>query len=399
MAVLGNANAVPALAAALKKEPRSDVRSSIVTGLARIRDKSVVPVLADTLASDLNRDVRLQTVAAFERLYIPVDDNGAVRNIFNRVKSALSGADRPVVGDEVAVEPQAKNALSDAMTKDTDPAVRAAAARALGTLKARDKVPALMTALENPQNRESEDVRYEIVQSLGVIRDPAAGPVLRKTLGDPSKRIVGEAITSIGLVGFREARPELEAIFKQDLSLLKNITVKIDRDRDLRRRALDSLALMADPASQPLFVSLLSDEDDHNREMAAEGLARQKYSHPDLKARFELEKKAPVKIALAFTLVQSGQINYLGEIANSLGSGQNYQSEAYLFELGKYEGRLADLHPYLKSANPKVRAGMVRVLAAIGDPSSRPPIQGLTTDSNDEVVREALAALRRYNQR
>jgi hypothetical protein len=41
----------------------------------------------------------------------------------------------------------------------------------------------------------------------------------------------------------------------------------------------------------------------------------------------------------------------------------------------------------------------VRVLAEIGDPSSKPPIQGMTTDSSDEVAREALVALRRYNAR
>jgi HEAT repeat protein len=398
MAKPGNAPAVPALAAALKKEPRSEIRSAIVEALAKIRDKSVVPVLADTLATDLHKDVRLSAVSAFERLYIPPGESGAVRSVFNRVKGAITGPDRPVVGEEVAVDPQAKNALTDAMSKDTEPAVRAAAARALGSLKSQDKTSALIAALENPQNREAEDVRYEIVQSLGMIRDSAAGPTLRKTLGDPSKRIVGEAVTSLGLVGYREARPDLEGLLRQDASL-KIFAVRIERDRDLRRKALDALALLADPASKPLFESLLADPDDHTREMAAEGLARLKFTSPTLKDRFDTEKKPSVKVALAFTLAMGGQINYIGEIANALGTGQNDQAEAYLYELGKFENRLAELHPFLKSANPKVRAGMVRVLASIGDPSSRPLIEGLKSDLNDEVVREALAAQRRYNAR
>jgi HEAT repeat protein len=133
--------------------------------------------------------------------------------------------------------------------------------------------------------------------------------------------------------------------------------------------------------------------------MAAEGLARLKFTSPTLKDRFDTEKKPSVKVALAFTLAMGGQINYIGEIANALGTGQNDQAEAYLYELGKFENRLAELHPFLKSANPKVRAGMVRVLASIGDPSSRPLIEGLKSDLNDEVVREALAAQRRYNAR
>jgi HEAT repeat protein len=328
-------------------------------------------------------------------LYIPVEESGAIKTIFNRVKTTFTGPDRPVVGDEVTVEPQARDALTDSMTKDTEPEVRAASARALGSLRARDKVPQLIAALENPQNREHEDVRIEIVQSLGLIRDAAAGPTLRKTLGDPSKNIVAEAVTSLGLVGYREARADLEGMFRQDSSL-KILNVKIERDKDLKRRALDSLALLGDPASKPLFESLLADADDHNREMAAEGLARLKYSSPVLKERFELEKKANVKVALAFALAESGQINYIGDLANALATGQSYQAEAYLYELGKYENRLPELHPFLKSTNPKIRAGMIRVLAAIGDPSSKAPIESLTTDTNADVAREALNAKRRY---
>jgi hypothetical protein len=40
---------------------------------------------------------------------------------------------------------------------------------------------------------------------------------------------------------------------------------------------------------------------------------------------------------------------------------------------------------------------MVRVLGDIGDPSSRDQIQPLTQDANIEVVREAVAALRRLS--
>src|ERR1051326_903079 len=62
MAVLGNAKAIPALAAAYKKEPKSDLRAEIVAGLARIHDKAAIPVLADVLHSDIDKDVRLQAI-------------------------------------------------------------------------------------------------------------------------------------------------------------------------------------------------------------------------------------------------------------------------------------------------------------------------------------------------
>jgi HEAT repeat protein len=40
------------LAEFLKKEPRSDVRATVVAGLGRIRDRAAIPALADTLKSD-----------------------------------------------------------------------------------------------------------------------------------------------------------------------------------------------------------------------------------------------------------------------------------------------------------------------------------------------------------
>src|SRR5688572_4368157 len=73
---------IPALAAALKKEPRSEVRAAIVSGLARIQSPDVVPVLAETLRADLEKDVRLQAIDSLQRLYIPVvEETGRIRTI------------------------------------------------------------------------------------------------------------------------------------------------------------------------------------------------------------------------------------------------------------------------------------------------------------------------------
>src|SRR5213592_5230340 len=89
MAVLGNREAIPKLAEALKKEAKSDVRASIVAALGRIRDREAVPILADTLRGDLDKDVRLQAIDSLLRLYIPIEDSGPVRTIFNRVRSVF----------------------------------------------------------------------------------------------------------------------------------------------------------------------------------------------------------------------------------------------------------------------------------------------------------------------
>src|SRR5262245_21087846 len=86
MAVIGNRAAIPPLAAALKKEPKSDIRAQIVAALGRIRDREAIPILAETMRSDLDKDVRAQAIDSMLRIYIPIDDTGPIRTIFNRVR-------------------------------------------------------------------------------------------------------------------------------------------------------------------------------------------------------------------------------------------------------------------------------------------------------------------------
>src|SRR5881397_116 len=162
MAVIGNSAAIPQLAAALKKETRGDVRAEMVAALGRIRDRAAVPILADTLRTDLDKDVRLQAIDSILRLYIPIQDSGPVRTVFNKVKSVFSQPEAPVVGPEVQVDAAAKEVLATAMQKDFSDEVREEAARALGTLKAKDQVPLLIMAFEDPQNREHSGVRVQI---------------------------------------------------------------------------------------------------------------------------------------------------------------------------------------------------------------------------------------------
>jgi len=386
MATLGNRDAIPRLAEVLKKEPRSDVRATIIAGFGRIRDRAAIPPLADTLKTDLDKDVRSQAIDSLLRLYIPLEDSGPLRTIFNRVKSVFFGPNPPVVGPEVQVDASAKYALATSMQKDFNDDVRAEAASALGSLKATDQVPTMVASLEDPQNREHNNARIAIVRALGQIRDPGAGPALERALRDPNKQVVGEAILSIGLVGHTPARPVLEQMFKTD------------RDRTIRNKALESLALLRDPASTPLFESLLDSREDSERELAAEGLARSKYDAHGWTTRINQEPKPNVRYALAFGLATSGEINYINDLANALDSRQAYQVEVYLYELGRFEGKMSNLYPFLKSTNPKVRAGMARVIGNIGYPSAVQQLRPLTDDSDTEVVRDAVAALRKLSR-
>ena len=386
MAVLGNRAAIPQLATALKKETKSDVRASMIAALGRIRNREAIPVLADTLRTDLDKDVRLQAIDTILRLYIPIEDSGPLRTVFNKVKSVFYLPEAPVIGPEVQVDAAAKEVLATAMQKDFSDDVREGAARALGILKAKDQVPLLIMALEDPQNREHSGVRVQIAHSLGVIRDPTAGPAFEKALRDSDQKVAQEAILGAGLVGYSPARAVIEQIFRTD------------SNRTMKSRALEALSLMRDKGNTPLFESLLNDKNDYYRELAAEGLARLQYNANGWKQVYEQEKKPSVRNALAFGLAASGDADYMTDLANGLNTRQAYQVEVYLYELGKYDGKLGELYRYLKSTDPKVRAGVARIVGNIGEPASADQIRPLRDDPNADVVGEAVTALRKLSR-
>lgn len=383
MSLRGKADSIGPLAGALMKEPSSEVRAAIVAGLARIGVGEGIPVIISALTTDLNKDVRLQAIESLQAFYIPMAESNKIQTVFSKVKSAFAEPDRPVVPNPAVVDPSVNAALAEAMQKDSIQAVRAAAARALGSLKARDRVAMMIATLQSPQNQEHPEVRLEIAESLGLIGDVAAGPSLTRTIKDKDRRIVQAAVLSIGMVGYRDARAEIENLFRTDRSI------------ETRRLALQSLSLMRDPASVTFFESLLGDEDDHHRETAAEGLARLGHEPGILKSRYDTEKKPGVRNALAYALVAANQDAYFNDLALALTTRQSNQAEVYIYELGKFDGKLGEVHRYLRSENATIRARMARIAGDIGDPSSRPFIQQLTTDKDPEVVREAIVALRK----
>jgi HEAT repeat protein len=155
MAVVGNREAILPLADALKKEPKSDVRAQMVAALGRIRDREAVPVLADTMRNDLDKDVRSQAIDSLLRIYIPIDDTGPIRTIFNRVRSVFMQPDAPMVGPEVQVDNAAKEALATTMQRDFNDGVRTQAARALASLrrsKILNSVSTAQSASKSPEH-------------------------------------------------------------------------------------------------------------------------------------------------------------------------------------------------------------------------------------------------------
>jgi HEAT repeat protein len=382
MTVLGNRDAVPLLADAYKNERSTEIRTSIVRAFGRIRDQSAIPTLSEALLSDFQSDVRLQAVDSLLRLYIPVADERGFWDFITDVMRVFSEDEQWSVGPNVFVDEATKEVLVEALRNDFDREVRVAAANALGSLNATDQLPALIEELDGPRHREDWEVQIAMIRTMGAIASQDSGPVLTSLIRDEDERVAREAILSVGRTGYRTAFHALSSLFETS------------DDGDMRDLALESIGLLREPDAVNLFESLLESDEDSYRELSARGLARLDYDASSFVERFASEDDAEVRLAQAFALVAFGNSLYLQELVDALDSRRDQIAEVYLFELGRYEGRLEEFYPHLRNPDADIRAKLLGVVGRIGSPESRPYIQPLTQDSNTDVAEAAVEALR-----
>ncbi len=173
LAALETRAAIPALTYALN-DSSERVRAHAITGLARLGDSSLVPVIAARLAQDKNPFVRKAAAYALGK--------------FGRTEAT---------------------AALVAALKDKDTEVRGAAAVALGEYADAAAIAPLTAALED----KSEFVRAQAARALGVNGRAAAAvvPILIKLLAsDKDPNVKRHAATALGQIGERAALPELE---------------------------------------------------------------------------------------------------------------------------------------------------------------------------------------------
>ena len=380
LGVLGKQEAIDVLDEAFRAESDPDVRGEILLSLGKIRDRAGLKTLTRALVSDVSKDVRLQAIDSILRLYIPIEEPGILRRFLGGVKSIFAENEQLVVEPYVGVDKEAKESLSKALL-DRDSQVRENAAKALGSLRASDQIPAMDQAL-SVSNRET---RVALVKSLGMIRDEKAGPILLRQLNDRDKEVVRQSAISLGLVKFNAGRQGLRQLFSSS------------KEKDLKRAAAEGLAMIHDPAEKDFFLELLrNDFDDKLREFGAEGLAR--IADPSVEQavrdRLTSETKSNVKTALYFTLISLGKTDYLPPLVEALTAHFTNQAEVYLFEIGKHQKRVDLLYPFLNSNEPKIRAGILRVLGNIGNFEAFEKVKPLAADKNSDVAREAVQTMR-----
>lgn len=383
----GDRKDLPALAGALQ-DPSDKVRREVVIALASFRQPEALDALV-TAARDSDSDVRVLAVEGLVGYYSGQTPSpgftGFVKKNYMRAKSALTN-DTLRIDPGVRVEPKVISALEAAL-EDTN-SIRGSreAARGLGILVAQPAVPELVKAAHSLD----VDLAREALNALAKIKDTAAGPGLVDLLNSPNTDVKQDAATTVGVLRTRAALPQLETMFEKD------------RDKKTREVALQALAYLGDPVSDPTFIKALWSDNKKYRELGAEGLGRagDAKALPEVEKALETEKNAEAKLAMQYALAALGQDSGLKALVNGLGSTLHGDiAETYLIELTRNPQFLPKLYPDLSSDNATVRKRLCTVLVFTGDQSSLEPLERLSHDKNNDVAIEALRALRAVRTR
>lgn len=220
--------------------------------LGELEDHGSVPVLVNAVHSTEPR-VRLAAIWALGQL----EDARAVPVVV----PALRDAEPNVRAMSAEVLGKFKNQetlvpLERALSSDTDPRVRVAAASALGEISAATSLRALGGALDDADIT----VRRAAASALGELDDShIAPPNLVKALSSTDPELRHLAAASLCSIADPTTTPAL-------------IGLLADPDAELRKNAIEALGNIGSPSAISGLTKALGDKDPHVRRAAAEAL-------------------------------------------------------------------------------------------------------------------------------
>ena len=396
VAVLGGA-AAPAAAQSLVGRPFEDVvrylrspdpklRVEAMRTLAQTQHPDAIGPIAQ-LAADPIDEIQLEALETLLRFYIVEVPTGTRRlaGVFETGRKDPGEAAFQIGPYQLlprAVPDALKDGLAKAM-RDDQPRIRREATWTLGAIVPPPAGAAAEAALAANLRDPDDGVRAAAARVAGAVRAASLGDALVAAMNDARDEVQLAAMRALGDIGEKRASRALRERFVHD------------QRGPGAEAALDGLARLADPASQPVFFEQVGSKDADLRRAAFEGLARlgDVAAIRAVETRTSNERDRTVRLARAFALARDGGRG-LPELTQALGDDRRAeQAMAYLVELGR--GHVKALVPRLADPDVPTRGRLVQVFGIVGGPEALQALEPTTRDPDPAVARAAEHAIAR----
>ena len=366
---------------------------SLAIGLLAQERRSIEQLIEAAKSND--PDAQIHATDGIVDHYLPGYLKTGLSAMLNKASTSVKGkftdVNTQAVDYWVQVRPDAIEAVARVASGGGSFLARANAARALGILRAKSAMPQLGESLKS---RDS-GVLYESLIALQKIREPESAALFLHLIGDLDERVQMTAMETAGVLGAKPASPAIQ----EALGKARNIKVK--------RMAVTSLAMIADPASRGVFEQYFNDKDDQLRGSAAEGFGRMREASDKgrIDQAYLSEKKTGPRLSLAFAsallgrrdLAQGSPISYL---IDSLDSRFFHDTaQPFLIELTRDAEVRKSIYPAIRTANRKEKVRLAQVLAISGDQETLKVLELLSVDPDTEVAAEGMKAVKTLKAR
>jgi HEAT repeat protein len=386
-------SAVPALVEAAG-DSDSGVRLEVVRALNSIRDVRAVPAYAK-LTSDSTLQIQKEAVKGIESVYV-LRETGfmqGVKKVADLVNPFSDDFDAVVVEPYVKVDPAAIDSLASLLSAD-DAGLRASAASALGTLRARSALPAIESRVGV---EEDENVSVELVWAIIKIGERESAKSLIPLTRSASTKVRGQVIYGLGRMKATEAVPELTELYSAGIEERKKVLgIPVSSADEFQKNVYQSLAYIGDARNKDLFVEGLKSEGDFYRRFGAEGIGRigDTSMTTDLGRSYISEKSGKARLAVGYALYLLGREEHLDEVVASVASGQ---AKHYLLEFE--EADVPKLYGYVDSSKPAVQVALLEVIGLRGGSDAMEVVEKAASSPNADVASAGNLAIRRLRGR
>ena len=298
---------------------------------------------------------------------------------FHALAKALDSTDDllPIVIDALSNFGSQSTELLLKFLQDTDPQVRDSAARALGKIKDKHAISVLSQLLH--QKGIHEHVRQLAAFVLGKISDQSSIKVLIDTLEDPSMRVVLSAVDALGEIGSRAIPSLIQTAIKADYWLVRSNAVKaLGQIED--QRAID-------------FLLSLEDKDSRVQEEVYETISTWRTRHRSFSQDYGEERLQEVSEKVLddnmFVEKQTTNFAWVERLLSGLNGDDLYMKQQASIALKNVA--IGPLINALVNTGTAVQAGLIDVLANIGDPAYEVLVEKLT--DKDAAIRVTAARI------